>query len=106
MRGQLFIKLGLVFATFGWNVYSYLEEMNSLTYCRMCVPELIEQQQSIEEDVLELEYKLRTLKSYNHIVRFLETPSSQFYVPTSQQIFMIDRSCLETSKPNLAQPTG
>ena len=99
MRSQLFIKLGLVFATFGWNVYSYLEEMNSLTYCRMRVPELLEQQQSVEEDVLELEYQLRSLKSYKNIVRFLEVNPSQFYSPTPQQIFTIDRSCLETSKP-------
>ncbi|MFZ4772646.1 MAG: hypothetical protein ACOYK9_01485 [Chlamydiia bacterium] len=106
MRGQLFIKLGLVFSTIGWSVYSYLDEMNSLTYCRMRVPELIDQSQAMEEDVLEMEYQLRTLKSYKNIVRFLESFPSQFYIPTSEQIFTIDRSCLETSNPSETVTTG
>jgi len=103
LKGLLFIQLGLIFASCGWNIYSYLNEMNSLTYFRMRVPELIEQQQSMEEDLLELEYRLLTLKSYHHVAPLLDTFSPKFYTPTSDQIFVIDRSCLAE---NLPRTTG
>ncbi|MBM3194251.1 MAG: hypothetical protein FJZ60_00640 [Chlamydiae bacterium] len=92
MRGHLFFKLGLFFTSIGWNVYSYLEEMNSLTLYRMRVPELLEQQQSIEEEVLELEYKVRSFRSYKHFVHLLEN-TKEYYIPTSDQIFNIDTKC-------------
>ncbi len=92
MRGHLFFKLGLLFTSIGWNVYSYLEEMNSSTFNRMRVPELLEQQQSMEEEVLELEYKVRSFRSFKHFVHLLEN-TKDYYIPTCDQIFNIDTKC-------------
>jgi hypothetical protein len=96
MKGDLFIKLVLIFSSLGWNVYNYLKEMNSLTFNRMRVPELIEQQQSIEEDVLELEFQAQSYRSPRLFVHLLENLKTH-YIPTSDLIFTIDLSCLEKS---------
>lgn len=92
MRGHLFFKLGLLFSSIGWNVYSYLEEMNSLTLFRMRLPELLDQQQSIEEEVLELEYKVRSFRSFKRFVHLLDN-LKDYYIPTSDQIFNINTKC-------------
>jgi hypothetical protein len=92
MKGHLFFKLGLFFTSIGWNLYSYLEEMNNLTLYRMRVPELLEQQQSMEEEVLELEYKVRSSRSFKRFVHLLDN-TKDYYIPTSDQIFNINMKC-------------
>ena len=96
MRGHLFFKLSLVFSSLGWNVYCYLKEMNNLTFNRMKVPELIEQLQSTEEDLLELEYTVRSYRSPKLFVHLLEMQKA-YYIPTADLIFTIDLTCLDKS---------
>ncbi|MBM3195937.1 MAG: hypothetical protein FJZ62_04250 [Chlamydiae bacterium] len=70
--------------------------MNSLTFNRMKVPELIEQYQSMEEDLLELEYLVRSYRSPRLFLHLLESQKA-YYIPTADLIFTIDLSCLDKS---------
>ncbi len=72
--------------------------MNDLTLCRMKLPELMEQYQTIEQDLQELEYVLNSMKTPAKFLHYLEK-DSPFHIPTIDQTFRVDLRCQPQNRP-------
>ena len=72
MRG--IIQVGICVCVFGFCLYSYLEQQNTLTRVKMQLPEVEKEIQLIREESRRLSYQIDRFESPSHLIELAHAP--------------------------------
>lgn len=69
MKRGLFIQLFLPIAVFGYCLYSYIDQQNTLTQLRISIPSLAKEIRIIREENMRLKYEIDLFESPEHLLQ-------------------------------------
>lgn len=67
-------QIGVCFAVFGFCLYSYLDEQNSLTKLKMQLPEKEKEIRMIQEEMNRLSYQVDQFENPTHLIELAHLP--------------------------------
>jgi hypothetical protein len=72
--GQKIMQIGVCFAIFGFCLYSYLDEQNTLAQLKMKIPQKEKEIQNLTEEKRRLLYKIDQFESPSNLIELAHRP--------------------------------
>lgn len=87
---QLLMQIGVCFSVFGFCLYSYLDEQNSLTRLKMLLPQKEREIQSIREESRRLSYRVDQFENPSNLIEIAHRPEfSHLKHPVLREILTV-----------------
>ncbi len=87
---QFLLQIGVCFAVFGFCLYSYLDEQNSIARLKMELPQKEKEIQGLKEELKRLSYQVDRFDNPSHLIELAHRPEfSHLKHPVLKEILTV-----------------
>lgn len=87
---QFLLQIGVCFGVFGFCLYSYLDEQNSLVRLKMQMPQKEKEIQSVKDELQRLSYQVDRFENPTHLIELAHRPEfSHLKHPVLKEILTV-----------------